>query len=106
MTKRDKQLIWEAYTDRFQAADTDLGDSQGESSLESFMQKENQTYLQTVGAHPPSPDKYPLSRQVSDDPLVQQYVATRLHYYGGGQNKMQSAQNWADEALSSPQPLD
>ena len=97
MTKKDQHLIWEAYHQQ---------ELPFNSNLQSYIEKENNTYRRTTGVNPPSPDEYPLSKQVSDDPLVQQYVATRLHYYGGGKDKLKAAQMWKNEALMAPRPLD
>jgi hypothetical protein len=89
--KKENQLIWESFT---------------QENLIKFINNENETYRKVTGSSIPSIDKYPLAKQVSNDPLVQQYVATRLHYYGGGADKIQAAKQWAAEALSNPTPLD
>jgi len=89
--KKEDKLIWESYSSE---------------SLKNFIDKENGTYVKVTGYPIPSIDRYPLAKQVSNNPLVQQYVATRLHYYGGGENKLEAAKQWAAEALSNPIPLD
>jgi hypothetical protein len=89
--KKENQLIWESYLSE---------------NLKNFIDSENSTYVKVTGTAIPSVDKYPLAKQVSNNPLVQQYVATRLAYYGGGENKLAAAKQWAAEALSNPIPLD
>ncbi len=74
------------------------------NNLKEFLDKERAVYVRETGMPLPSID--PLAIKVSDCPLIQQYVSTRLHYYGGGENKRNAACAWADEALTNPQRLD
>jgi hypothetical protein len=96
--KKENNLIWETYQDSDKQARL--------ARLKTFLDKENDLYYQEITMPVPEIDRYPLAKQVSDNPLVQQYVATRLHYYGGGERKLKAASDWADEALNNPQPLD
>lgn len=74
------------------------------NNLKEFLATEKAGYVRTTGMPLPSID--PLAIKVSDCPLVQQYVSTRLHYYGGGRDKLKAARAWAEEATTNPQRLD
>lgn len=71
--------------------------------LARFLQQENKSFVKATGRCLPAIE--PLAKQVSNALDVQRYVSTRLFYYGGGDNPLQSAREWAIEALENPEPL-
>lgn len=72
--------------------------------LARFLEKESETFVKATGRALPAIE--PLARQVSNALDVQRYVSTRLFYYGGGENPLNSAREWALEALEAPEVLD
>ena len=75
-----------------------------EKRLSEFLDKENVSWLRDV----PSglPPIHPIAQKISNNPLIQRYVSTRLHYYGGGDDKHKAAQYWANAAMTNPEQLD
>lgn len=74
------------------------------NALASFLATERKSYSAETGCT--IPEISPEAVAVSSDPLVRQYVSTRLHYYGGGSDKAKAARQWALEAVTAPQRLD
>ena len=103
MKRAENKLIFEQYQ-KVQETDERQIAIQALDRLAHFLDKENASYRKVTGSALPPPDPYALN--ISNNPLVQRYVSTRMHYYGGGANKEQAAWDWAKEAMSNPTPLD
>ena len=71
--------------------------------LVKFLEKEAENFIKATGRALPAIE--PLAREVSNCLAIQRYVSTRLFYYGGGENSLDSARQWVAEALEDPREI-